>query len=168
MRIEFCRGCHPRCDRSQRIEAELIVARDAAEAMRNLADLARDSADRANQAKSRFWPRPATICGSPSKTLALLNGTLRRIVTYSNAADALLQQNRRSTPCRATAECLARHHASSNRGPSSLSRAISPSPPFSKSCAWSLGASRRTREFDSTSRHVRMPCTAMLPWWSRF
>jgi PAS domain S-box-containing protein len=36
------------------IEAELILAREAAEAARELADEARDSADRANQGKSRF------------------------------------------------------------------------------------------------------------------
>jgi PAS domain S-box-containing protein len=76
----------------KRIEAELIVARDAAEAMRNLADLARDSADRANQAKSRFLATASHDLRQPLQTLALLNGTLRRIVTYSNAADALLQQ----------------------------------------------------------------------------
>ncbi len=76
----------------KRIEAELIVARDAAEAMRNLADQARDSADRANQAKSRFLATASHDLRQPLQTLALLNGTLRRIVTYSNAADALLQQ----------------------------------------------------------------------------
>ncbi len=69
----------------KRIEAELIVARDASEAMRELAD-------RANQAKSRFLATASHDLRQPLQTLALLNGTLRRIVTFANAADALLQQ----------------------------------------------------------------------------
>jgi PAS domain S-box-containing protein len=69
----------------KRIEAELIVARDAAESMRELAD-------RANQAKSRFLATASHDLRQPLQTLALLNGTLRRIVTYANASDALLQQ----------------------------------------------------------------------------
>lgn len=69
----------------KRIEAELIAARDASEAMRDLAD-------RASQAKSRFLATASHDLRQPLQTLALLNGTLRRIVTFANAADALLQQ----------------------------------------------------------------------------
>jgi two-component system, sensor histidine kinase len=69
----------------KRIEAELIVARNAAEAMRQVAD-------RANHAKSRFLATASHDLRQPLQTLALLNGTLRRIVTQSNATDAVLQQ----------------------------------------------------------------------------
>ncbi len=60
-------------DRKQ-VEAELIVAREAAEAARELADHARESADRANQGKSRFLATASHDLRQPLQTLALLNG----------------------------------------------------------------------------------------------
>lgn len=73
-------------------EAELIVAREAAEAARTAADQARESADRANQGKSRFLATASHDLRQPLQTLALLNGTLSRIVRDPDAADALAQQ----------------------------------------------------------------------------
>jgi two-component system, sensor histidine kinase len=88
------------------VEAELIVARESAEQAlaatdrarraadreRQLADEARESADRANQAKSRFLATASHDLRQPLQTLALLNGTLRRIDTDPASASALLQQ----------------------------------------------------------------------------
>jgi PAS domain S-box-containing protein len=76
----------------KRIEAELIVARETAEAARSLAEQARESADRANQGKSRFLATASHDLRQPLQALALLNGTLRRIVTDATAAEALTQQ----------------------------------------------------------------------------
>jgi len=67
------------------VEAELIVARDAAKSMQGLAD-------RASQAKSRFLATASHDLRQPLQTLAMLNGTLRRLVTHSSAADILSQQ----------------------------------------------------------------------------
>jgi PAS domain S-box-containing protein len=54
--------------------------------------LARDSADRANQAKSRFLATASHDLRQPLQTLALLNGTLRRMIVHENAEEALAQQ----------------------------------------------------------------------------
>ena len=67
------------------VEAGLIAAREYAE-------LARDEADRANLAKSRFLATASHDLRQPLQSLSLLNGTLRRMVTEPNAADALWQQ----------------------------------------------------------------------------
>jgi len=67
------------------IEAELILARESA-------DLAREEADRANLAKSRFLATASHDLRQPLQSLCLLNGALRRIVTAPDAADALRQQ----------------------------------------------------------------------------
>ena len=69
----------------KRADAELNVAREAA-------DRARDSADRANQAKSRFLATASHDLRQPLQTLALLNGTLRRMIIHENAEEALSQQ----------------------------------------------------------------------------
>ncbi len=69
----------------KRAEAELNAAREAA-------DEAREVADRANQAKSRFLATASHDLRQPLQTLALLNGTLRRMVTSPDAAEALAQQ----------------------------------------------------------------------------
>jgi PAS domain S-box-containing protein len=76
----------------KRVEAELIVAREAAEAARALADQARELADRANQGKSRFLATASHDLRQPLQTLELLHGTLRRRVTDQIAIDALSQQ----------------------------------------------------------------------------
>jgi two-component system, sensor histidine kinase len=80
-------------------EAELIAARQSAERAREAADQARASADearqiadRANQGKSRFLATASHDLRQPLQTLALLNGTLRRLVDEPDAAQALEQQ----------------------------------------------------------------------------
>jgi signal transduction histidine kinase len=62
------------------VEAELIVAREYAER-------ARDEADRANLAKSRFLATASHDLRQPLQSLSLLNGTLRRMVTEPDAAN---------------------------------------------------------------------------------
>lgn len=62
----------------KRVEAELIVARE--------------SADRANLAKSRFLATASHDLRQPLQTLALLNGALRRTDTDPASAEALEQQ----------------------------------------------------------------------------
>ena len=62
----------------KRVEAELT--------------LARESADRANQAKSRFLATASHDLRQPLQTLALLNGTLRRMIIHENAEEVLSQQ----------------------------------------------------------------------------
>jgi len=83
----------------KRAEAELIAARKAAERAREAADQARAAADearviadRANQSKSRFLATASHDLRQPLQTLALLNGTLRRLVDEEDAAQALEQQ----------------------------------------------------------------------------
>ncbi|HEV2285270.1 MAG TPA: ATP-binding protein, partial [Steroidobacteraceae bacterium] len=69
----------------KRAEAELIAARESA-------DESRKSADRANQAKSRFLATASHDLRQPLQTLALLNGALRRMVATPDAAEVLAQQ----------------------------------------------------------------------------
>ena len=69
----------------KRVEAELIVARQNA-------DMARESADRANQGKSRFLATASHDLRQPMQTLSLLNGMLRRAIVEPVAAEALAQQ----------------------------------------------------------------------------
>jgi PAS domain S-box-containing protein len=77
----------------KRVETELVLAREAAEAARALADQARESADRANQGKSRFLATASHDLRQPLQTLSLINGTLRRIVSDPDAAEALAQHD---------------------------------------------------------------------------
>jgi PAS domain S-box-containing protein len=69
----------------KRIQTELIEAR-------RLADEAREAADLANIAKSRFLATASHDLRQPLQTLALLNGALRRMRGEGVAADALAQQ----------------------------------------------------------------------------
>jgi two-component system CheB/CheR fusion protein len=77
----------------KRVEGELRLAQEAAERARAAADQARDSADRANQAKSRFLATASHDLRQPLQTLALLNGSLRRMVADSDAREVLSQQD---------------------------------------------------------------------------
>jgi two-component system, sensor histidine kinase len=69
----------------RRVEEELVVARDAVEAMRELAD-------RANQGRKRFLKAASHDLRQPLQTLALLNVALRRYLTNPGVADILSQQ----------------------------------------------------------------------------
>src|SRR5580704_1996228 len=69
----------------KRAEAELIDARQTAEA-------ARASADRANQGKGRFLATASHDLRQPLQTLSLLNGVLQRLVAGADAKEALNQQ----------------------------------------------------------------------------
>jgi two-component system, sensor histidine kinase len=55
--------------------------------------LAREVADRANQAKSRFLATASHDLRQPLQSLALLNGTLRRLVSHPDALEALEYQD---------------------------------------------------------------------------
>jgi two-component system, sensor histidine kinase len=77
---------------AKRAEAELIAARKSAERSQDLAIEARISADRANQAKSRFLATASHDLRQPLQALALLNRTLRTLATSADATDALAQQ----------------------------------------------------------------------------
>jgi|KBSSwiStaDraftv2_1062776.scaffolds.fasta_scaffold00845_7 PAS domain S-box-containing protein len=75
----------------------LLVAaaiRDVTDRKRVEAELkmARESADRANQGKSRFLATASHDLRQPLQSLALLNGTLRRLVNDPDAAEAISQQ----------------------------------------------------------------------------
>ena len=76
----------------KRVEDELTFARESAERARELANEARESADRANQAKTRFLATASHDLRQPLQTLALLNGTLRRMIIHENAEEVLSQQ----------------------------------------------------------------------------
>ncbi len=78
----------------RRVEAELGAAREAAERARQSACEARDRAHRADQAKSRFLATASHDLRQPLQTLALLNGTLRRLTGNPAVIEALGQQER--------------------------------------------------------------------------
>jgi two-component system, sensor histidine kinase len=69
----------------KRVEVEITVARETAEQARAIAD-------RANLGKSRFLATASHDLRQPLQTLALLNGTLRRMVTEPDMAEALSHQ----------------------------------------------------------------------------
>lgn len=72
----------------------VVVMRDVTEQKRVEAEsiAAREDANRASQAKSRFVATASHDLRQPVQALALLNGILRRTVAESKAADALNQQ----------------------------------------------------------------------------
>src|SRR5581483_868950 len=76
-----------------RVKAEIIAARESAEGARAAADEARELADRANQGKSRFLATASHDLRQPLQSLALLNGSLRRLVLEPEALEALRQQD---------------------------------------------------------------------------
>ena len=87
------------CTERNRAKADIIAAREAAERAREaadeareMADQAREAADRANQGKSRFLATASHDLRQPLQTLALLNGSLRRLVPDSGAQEAIAQQ----------------------------------------------------------------------------
>jgi PAS domain S-box-containing protein len=69
----------------KRVEAELVVALDAIEAMRELAE-------RANQGRKRYLEAASHDLLQPLQTLIRLNDKLRRLLTDSGAVEALSQQ----------------------------------------------------------------------------
>jgi two-component system, sensor histidine kinase len=69
----------------KRLEAELVVARDAIEAMRELAE-------RANEGRKRFLEAASHDLRQPLETVAHLNNILRRLLTTPGAIETLEQQ----------------------------------------------------------------------------
>jgi signal transduction histidine kinase/CheY-like chemotaxis protein len=69
----------------KRVENELIKARE-------VADQARDEADRANLSKSRFLATASHDLRQPLQALSMLHGTLRRMDTAPALQEALSQQ----------------------------------------------------------------------------
>lgn len=69
----------------KRIEAELVVARDAIEAMRDLAD-------RANQGRERYLEAASHDLRQPLQNLVRLNAALRRHMTTPGALEVVAQQ----------------------------------------------------------------------------
>jgi two-component system, sensor histidine kinase len=69
----------------KRVEAELLVARDAIEAMRELAD-------RANRGRKRFLEAASHDLRQPLQALTFLNDSLRRLSTDPDAIEVVSQQ----------------------------------------------------------------------------
>ena len=70
----------------KRVQQELIHAREAA-------DAARETAHRANQAKSRFLATASHDLRQPLQSLALLNGALKRLQHHPDALEVLAHQD---------------------------------------------------------------------------
>lgn len=76
----------------KRIQNELLRERRAADEARQIAESACETAQRANQAKSRFLSTASHDLRQPLQSLALLNGALRRLAGEQIAQEALAQQ----------------------------------------------------------------------------
>jgi PAS domain S-box-containing protein len=81
-------------DEHERRALVAAAIRDVSDRKRIAAELvlARQSADRANQSKSRFLATASHDLRQPLQTVALLNGALRRMLENSAATEALTQQ----------------------------------------------------------------------------
>lgn len=77
-----------------RVQSELLTARNLADQARQLADAAREQADRANRAKSLFLATASHDLRQPLQSLAMLNGTLRRLVRDEDALITVTHQDR--------------------------------------------------------------------------
>ena len=142
----------------KRVEAELIVAREAAEAAENW-PIRRESSPirRASsptgptRARAAFSRPPVTICVSrckPSNCSTAPCAGARPITTRSKPCR---NRSKPSAPCR---DCSMPCSTSASSSPerSDPSRPISRSPPFSRSCAWNSRASRPIRDSSSKSK----------------
>ncbi len=148
----------------KRLEAELILAREAAEAARTLADEARELADRANQGKSRFLATASHDLRQPLQTLGLLNGTLRRRATDHHVDRSSVATGAGHWCHVAAAQCIARHQqarvwsgqtgADRFHGGGDFRRAA---PGIREYCGQQGSASWR-------SKPARTPCTAIPRW----
>jgi PAS domain S-box-containing protein len=83
----------------KRVEGELLVARDAMEALRELAERGNDSRRRVLEAASRDLRQPL-------QALARINNTLRQLMIHPEATDALLQQEQAVLAISRTLEAL--------------------------------------------------------------
>jgi len=78
----------------KRVEAELIEARNSARESQQVAEQARNLADRANQAKSRFLATASHDLRQPLQTLSMLNRTLGSLVKDPAAREVLEQEQK--------------------------------------------------------------------------
>jgi PAS domain S-box-containing protein len=83
----------------KRVEAELLVARDAMEALREFAERGNDDRRRVLEAASRDLRQPL-------QALARINKTLRQLMIHPEATDALLQQEQAVLAISRTLEAL--------------------------------------------------------------
>jgi PAS domain S-box-containing protein len=86
-------ACVPTRDNDGTIDGWVVVVNDLTEhRLLELAQTARDAADDANRTKGRFLSTASHDLRQPLQTISLLNGVLRRLLSGSEAAEALVQQ----------------------------------------------------------------------------